>query len=395
VRAEVHALLRTASTVFAFTVVVGILNGADLVEFDRRALLAHVHAGTLGWITLGVFAASLWLFGEGARPGPVALRWARGLTVAAVLTVPTYAFAFLLTYGVWRPILGTLVVLVIGGFLAWVLVRARAVELTTPHLGILAAVATSITGGVLGVLLGVLLATGTDALPLELRAAHPGTMVVGFLVPVGMALAECGLAGARPAPLSRRGTLQVALPFIGGITLMAGLLLDIVPLIALSLPFEVIGVGLLVTRLWPRLRAIRWGEPAVERRAGAAVGSLAAAIALLVYLIVRYEGDVDAAPVRLILATDHLMFIGVLTNGVLGLLARLDGEGTTGPSAVDQFTFWALNVGLLGFAVGLLFDVTALIRVSAPVMGMGILAALVAAPLRPRGARVPRRVPAP
>lgn len=36
---------------------VGILNGLDLVEFDRKALLTHVHAGTLGWITLGFFAA--------------------------------------------------------------------------------------------------------------------------------------------------------------------------------------------------------------------------------------------------------------------------------------------------------------------------------------------------
>jgi hypothetical protein len=80
---------------------------------------------------------------------------------------------------------------------------------------------------------------------------------------------------------------------------------------------------------------------------------------------------------------------------VLGLLAQLDGEGDTNPPAVDQLTFWAMNLGLLGFAAGLLSDVTALIRVSTPVMGAGILVALVAGTVRPRGVRVPRRVPAP
>ena len=51
---EVRLLLRSALVLFTFTVVVGILNGTDLMEFDRKALLTHVHAGTLGWITMSV-----------------------------------------------------------------------------------------------------------------------------------------------------------------------------------------------------------------------------------------------------------------------------------------------------------------------------------------------------
>jgi hypothetical protein len=62
-------LLQVALLIFIFTVVIGILNGTDLVDFDgeqgRRTLLTHVHGGTIGWITLSVFAASLWLFGGG------------------------------------------------------------------------------------------------------------------------------------------------------------------------------------------------------------------------------------------------------------------------------------------------------------------------------------------
>src|SRR5690606_13131356 len=61
-RGEVKLLLQVAMAVFVWTVVIGILNGADVVDFDRMVLLSHVHAGTLGWITTSVIAASLWLF---------------------------------------------------------------------------------------------------------------------------------------------------------------------------------------------------------------------------------------------------------------------------------------------------------------------------------------------
>ena len=45
-----------------------------------EGVLSHVHAGTLGWITTSVFAASLWLFGAGASDGRGAVR--PGLTRA-------------------------------------------------------------------------------------------------------------------------------------------------------------------------------------------------------------------------------------------------------------------------------------------------------------------------
>ena len=57
-------MLLAAIVIFLYTIAIGILNGTDIVDFDRRRILGHVHGGTLGWLTLAVFAASLWLFGE-------------------------------------------------------------------------------------------------------------------------------------------------------------------------------------------------------------------------------------------------------------------------------------------------------------------------------------------
>ena len=82
-RPQIRLLLTTALILFVFTVVIGILNGTDIVDFDRKVLLAHVHVGTLAWITLSVFASTLWLFADRPLDGWLG-SWARvGAPVAA------------------------------------------------------------------------------------------------------------------------------------------------------------------------------------------------------------------------------------------------------------------------------------------------------------------------
>ena len=41
-------LYLVAMALFVVGIVIGILNGADAVEFDRNQILTHVHAGTVG-----------------------------------------------------------------------------------------------------------------------------------------------------------------------------------------------------------------------------------------------------------------------------------------------------------------------------------------------------------
>ena len=43
---QIRLLFRAAMAIFLVTVVIGMLNGLDLVEFDRPTLVTHVHAGT-------------------------------------------------------------------------------------------------------------------------------------------------------------------------------------------------------------------------------------------------------------------------------------------------------------------------------------------------------------
>jgi hypothetical protein len=372
-RREVILLLQVAMVVFVWTVVIGILNGTDLVDFNHKVVLSHVHAGTLGWITTSVFAASLWLFGETATPGQV--RTARWLTAAAVVILPLFAFTFAFTIEEPRAIMGSLALACIVGFFAWVVSRSRGLVLTTVHLGFLAAVATSVVGGVLGVLLATKIATGRDVIPAGGEDAHPATMVVGFLIPVGMGLAEWGLRGSDIRPAGRLGTAQIGLPFLGGVLLMIGLLVDIDPLPPLAALIELVGVVIFFKRLGPDIRRAPWSRRSPARFAAASSLAIIANIVFINYLAAANEGDFDLVPTAQILALDHMMFVGVLTNAIFALLVTATARDERWPG-VNTVVFVGLNVGLLGFVVSLLADATWMEQLSTPVLGASILLGL-------------------
>lgn len=372
---EISALLLAAMAIFTYTIGIGILNGTDLVDFDQRRILGHVHGGTLGWLTLGVFAASLWLFGEGKPVSDRERRLLRGLATAAVVSFAAYVAAFSLTYNEWRPFLGTLSTLVIIGFFAWMLVRARGIELSVPHWGFLSAVGTSIAGGVLGVLLGMRLATGDDWLPSTGADAHPATMVVGFLIPVALAMAEWAFTFPTPPKATRAGIIQMVFPFLGGAILMTALLLDITPLAPIAILLEVAGVAIFLRRMWPNLRRVDWRAATPARHAVVAAIAVVFVIGLAQFWVIRYEGDFDLVPSNQLLGLDHSQFIGAMTNSFFAMLLAATVPGGRG-RRIDQVIFVLVNVGLVGFVAGLLFDVTALKRAFAPTMGVGLLLAL-------------------
>jgi hypothetical protein len=80
--------------------------------------------------------------------------------------------------------------------------------------------------------------------------------------------------------------------------------------------------------------------------------------------------------VNILVASDHAVYIGVLTNLVLALLIRLGLDQETRRGWIGQVIFWGVNLGLLVFVVGLILDVTELKRIGAPLMGATLLLAL-------------------
>ncbi len=380
---DVKLLFLSALVIFMVTVVIGILNGIDLVTFSRSTITTHVHAGTLGWITLSVFGAAVWLFCSRGSVGSTLLSRIHWLTLFAIGSVFLYNVAFFTGIKEIIPIFGSLVFLVIVAFFILVLVQSRKIRLTIPHALILAAMINLTIGSIIGVLLGLSQALGQDILPEGGFIGHTSAMVVGYLVLVGMAITEWRLVDPQaPASSDRLGLAQVLLPFVGGLALITGAILDIFPLIVLNVPFEIIAVLIYLWRVGRKIGSALWSGPGTARLFAVSALFLVINIGILVYLIVTYADNFEEVPMGLVFAMDHVMFIGVMTNALFGLISEFTGERQRLYPFAEAVLFWGMNIGLVGFALGLFLEISLLKILFTPLMGLAIIVGTVVFILR-------------
>jgi serine/threonine protein kinase len=225
-RTDIRILLISAMIVFLITVAIGLLDGQHIVTLSTDVLLTHVHAGTIGWITLSVFAISIWVFGEGAPRGTNHyIRWS---SIIAAISVPLYVLAFLSGIPMALAVLGVPVLLVMVAFLSWVVARISKTRIGVAQIAILASLLTLVLAGLLGVLLQFQSANDTTFLPDGAGGAHPVTMVAGYLALIGIALSELSLQ-PDSQKVSWAGIIQVMLFFLAGLALGIGILFDLMP----------------------------------------------------------------------------------------------------------------------------------------------------------------------
>ena len=380
------ALFQVSLAIFVITIVIGILNGLDVWDPGRTTLLTHVHAGTLGWITLAIVGAALLMFSDAESLTEKERRRVSRMAVALAVSIGLYVVAFWSGFGIQRPISGTLVFAAVIWLYAWVIGRMRQGSMTVPRFAMFAALTSLVIGAVFGVLLGIFIARGsvpglTNQIAVRLADAHPGTMVIGYLLLAGTAVTEWLLRSEhRKLSRSKWGVVQVVAIFAAGAILIAGFLLDDENLVALNLPLEVLGVGIFLARMWPELRPRSWrGAPVASLFARFSVVFLAINLVQLAHVVQLFVSDVDAFDdpdnLGVLLALDHVMFIGVITNGMFAVVAAV-ADGSTSRKT-SRLTLWGLQIGLAGFALGLFTDTVVLKRIAAPVMGVALLVGIV------------------
>lgn len=377
---DVVPLIVAAMVVFVFTVVIGILNGLDVYDVPHGVLMAHVHAGTLGWITLAIFAGAAWILG--ADRLPKALVW---LSIASVVL---YVAVFAADLTKIRPYVGALMLASMVWFMIWGFGARRGKPWTVPSLSVLLGLVNLVVGGILGVILGLMLAGVIDSSE-GVSGAHPAMMVVGYLLISATGLAEQLAGGPGVDGLTRSGAAQAVLFFLAGIILAVGVLLDVQPLLGLNLLFEIVGVALVIVRNRKAIAGAGWSAESPARRGATTMLFLVPALAILGYLIVAHADDIEAAPRGLFLALDHATFIGILTNAIFGLILVVTAASGRERGAVDEVVYWGTNLGLAFFIVGLLADQAVLKRIGTPVMGTSILLGLAVAGMRLSGRSAP------
>jgi len=383
-RTDIRILLVAAMIVFLITVLIGLLNGQHIVQLSQDVLLTHVHAGTIGWITLSVFAISLWVFGEGApQETNQYIRWS---TIVAAISVPLYVLAFLSGNSIARAVFGVPVLLVMIAFFGWVVARMRKIRLGVAQLAILASLLTLVLGGLLGVLLQFQFASASVFLPAGAFGAHPATMTSGYLVLIGMALSEISLI-PDTGKVSRLGVTQVILLFLAGLAIGIGLLLNLMPLLGLNTLFAVIGVLIYIIRFAPKIVRVNWLGHNSSRFFAISALFVVAYNVLGVYLVASLISGAfpgGAIPPGLLIALDHSIFIGVMTNAIFGLIHEATQERRTLWPWAEDVLFWGMNIGLIGFLITLLSGVPVLERIFTPIMGLSILLGLLTYGLRMR-----------
>ncbi len=361
-------LYLVAMAVFVVNIVIGILNGADVITFDHNQILTHVHSGTVGWLTLAIVAGTTLLFRAADRR----------LVVALMVFVPVYVLAFYTGNLAFRAISGTALLIVVGWLVVWVWRQFLAGERSLPRLAVTLGLTSFGYGAVLGVLLQIAFAMEILILPGDGIAAHASAMTFGYLVLVAFGLLEWRVRGTTDLPLA--GVIQVVALFLGGIVISIALLVGAEQAGGgIYLLTQLVAVVLFVVRIWPRSLRIDWLAATPLRHIGAATLWVVAALVLFMYLVFSFisnPGDPDAFPLNVLVASDHAVYIGVVTNGALGMLSILALTRAERGSWIGHFMFWGVNLGLLVFVAGLIVDTAELKRIGAPVMGIVLLLSL-------------------
>jgi len=379
---ETRLLFRVALAIFTVTVLIGIFNGFHFVQLSRAVLLTHVHAGTLGWITLVATGAAFWLYEDG---GSRLKGHARGVAIGMSIAVPVYVAAFLSGNFVARAVFGVPVLLLILG-IAVFLVRASGAAMSVPRLGVLLAFVTLIIGSTLGVLVQIELAANHTFLPTGAIGGHASAQVGGYLVLFALSAIEWRLRGADD--FGWPGRIQVLLLFIGGLLLAVGVLFNIQPLLGTFIPLDLIALGIFLVRVGPRIASARWLEPGSSRHYAIAVPWAVVNLLLTVWFIALFigaKGDFSKLNMGILVGADHSIFLGVMTNMAFGLMHDFAKDRPQIWPWAEQVIFWMLNIALAGFVLSLITQAQWAEKFFTPFQGLAILVGIVAFSLRLSG----------
>jgi hypothetical protein len=383
-RADVRSAFQYGLAIFTLTALLGLANATQVFgALDRNALLTHLHSGTLGWITMGVIALTVWVFG--GRDMNMAVRLSALATAAYVLAFWSGNFPA-------RAIFGLAMLAVVYGW--WWFAFSRGLgdgfgSFDIPKLSVLFGLTTLVIGSTLGVIVQVILATGgTAPTSPDLVGAHASAQTGGYLVLVAAGFIEWQLTGG--GKRSNLGLIQIALLFSGGIILAVSLLLaaQLGEQAAQALP----GIATLLTLAGTVLVAVRLGRAAMGvswtggplRHAAIAIAFLLIAVveqAVLVQQFIAAQGDFTKVSIGLLHALDHSYFIGLMTNLLFGAILLYGANGSRAWAWADNVIFWGLNLGAAAFIVVLLTagsgegarPFTHPVSFTAPIMGLSAL----------------------
>ncbi len=381
---------------FLVNIALGVLNVFTEGGIPRGQVLAHLHAGSIGWITLSVIATAFWAFTGRRAVSDSYARGASWLAWIALVVVAGYIASFYAAFSgagpFWlMPLFGVPTALVIWAAFAYTLVEMRhQARVTTVHLLLSGGLFVASLAATMGVLQGLTYATNLFPYPsgpgVDPIGAHAGPMDM-YLALVLAALVEFFVRPDDDARWSGWGMAQMGLGVAGGVAILAALYTGLEPLIPLATVAFLSSVAIYLVRMgW---RPFTRNPFRSGRSAAVAWGGLAfpVYIAMFVGLVFLYFVPGRALPHALGVAFTHVTFVGAATNLILAAHSGYT-PGRGGLSRVEAVGVWVLNLGLVAFIAG---EFLAQRPDGALIMALGVLLALGAVAWRMIEAAPPAR----
>jgi hypothetical protein len=307
-------------------------------SIPRWQSLVHTHAGTLGWVTLSVVGLAIWIHTS-------------FFIIMGIMAVIAALYIWVATF------------FTIGQL------RHQPV-VTTSHLLITAALLIASIGSTMGVLLGLEYATGVFFVPGSERiGTHAGVMDT-YLLLAAAAIVEFYMQKDTEQRWNRSGMFITIAWSLSMISILLGLLLDLLPAVMASVPLMLLALIVYIARGgW---RAFKLNPLKSGNQGWFFFGSLWILIwgLFFIWVAATYAEDFSLVPHWVGIFFAHAAFMGMMTNLLLGVFSKRSQEASHILSWGEPVAMWVMNLGLVIFFA---LEILSENKVGSAVMGVGVL----------------------
>lgn len=375
-RRQVRNLFIWSAILFLANIYFGFDNALTIGNIPRWQTLIHVHAGTLGWVTLSVIGVAIWAL-TGERD--VSEDYTRKVTLLVrfgVTIFTGYIVSFGLAFGLGRPFfflmpaLGVMSSLLIWATAIFTLQQLRQQPVVaTIHLLVTAALLVASLGSTMGVLLGLEYVIGFFVPGTDRIGSHAGVMDT-YLLLAAASIVELVLHKGAVQRWNRSGMFITIAWGLSMVSILVGLLTDLIPLVMVSVPLMLMALIVYIVRGgW---RGFGFNPAKRGSEGWIFFGTLWVILwgSFFIWVAANYADDPASAPHWVAVTFVHGAFVGMMTNLLLGVFSAFSQGAKHILAWVEPLAIWLINLGLIIF---LALEIASETRAGAVVMGIGVL----------------------
>lgn len=378
---QIRVLFIGSAVLFLINIYFGFDNALTAGILPRWQALIHLHAGSIGWITLSLIGLAIWIFTGEREVSDRYVSRVRAFTYVALGVFGAYIASFGLAFSrgggtfALLPVFGTAATLVIWLAAIYALNGLRHQPVTTTmHILVAGGLMVAAVGATMGLLLGLEYALGKSVLPIatgdDRVGVHAG-MMESYIILVAAGIIEGTISSGPAKRWTRAGLLQTLFLSAAALLVPFGYLVhrvtQLVPLFGLLL-----GLGLVTFLVRTGRWALAYNPLLGGIRARIWFGSFWAVVtvALLIYAAVTFAEDISIAPPWFYVVFSHSAYVGMMTNLLLAVHVLRTSDTSQVLAWGEPVSMWLMNLGLLVFFA---LKIAADNRLGAIVMGIGVL----------------------